>query len=444
MEIRVASRRDTTGKSGKVRSPKGDNAVSPGLTATMSPPQPAALISAQEAVRRLGVKPATLYAYVSRGLLRSTGQPGSRERRYYAQDVERLKRLPGNRRRPRPPIASFDARTPIMDSAICLFESGRLYYRGVDAAELAERSSLEETARLLWQTETLGTFDVPGPTVPLRKWLKGLGPALSPIERARSILVDLASRDLGALDISPESVARTGGRLVAAIAAAITGIPTAGLPIHAELASTWKLDSSGADLIRRCLVLCADHELNTPTYVARCVASTAASPYAAVIAALGTLSGPRNGGQLSHVESMLRQLGDSQDIMTALASRLQRGEGIPGYGGERFPGFGHPLYPDGDPRAVHILDALSRSKPSRRSNAVLKIGRQVSQAVGRHPNNDFALSAVSFVLNLPPGSALGVYLIGRTVGWIAHAIEQYESGAHIRPRARYVGIPPVG
>jgi len=141
---------------------------------------------------------------------------------------------------------------------------------------------------------------------------------------------------------------------------------------------------------------------------------------------------------------MLRQLGDSQDIMTALASRLQRGEGIPGYGGERFPGFGHPLYPDGDPRAVHILDALSRSKPSRRSNAVLKIGRQVSQAVGRHPNNDFALSAVSFVLNLPPGSALGVYLIGRTVGWIAHAIEQYESGAHIRPRARYVGIPPVG
>jgi citrate synthase len=104
------------------------------------PPSPAALISARDAVRRLGVKPATLYAYVSRGLLRSTGMPGSRERRYYAQDVERLKRLPGHRRRPRTPIASFDALTPIMDSAICLFENGRLYYRGVDAAELAERS----------------------------------------------------------------------------------------------------------------------------------------------------------------------------------------------------------------------------------------------------------------------------------------------------------------
>jgi citrate synthase len=230
---------------------------------------------------------------------------------------------------------------------------------------------------------------------------------------------------------------------MAATASAITGIPTAGFAIHTELANAWKLDSSGADLIRRCLVWTADHELNTPTYVARCVASTAASPYAAVIAALGALAGPRSGGQLSHVESMLRQLGDSQDIMTALANRLQRGEGIPGFGGERLPGFGFPLYPDGDPRAANILDALSRSELSRRSNAVLKVGRQVSEAVGRHPNIDFALSAVSFVFNLPRGSALGIFLIGRTVGWIAHAIEQYESGAHIRPRARYVGIPPM-
>src|SRR6266446_9207594 len=123
MEIRVASRRDTTGKSGKVRSPKGDNAVSPGLTATMSPPQPAALISAQEAVRRLGVKPATLYAYVSRGLLRSAGVPASRERRYYAQDVERLKRLHRSGRRTGAPPAPFDAFAPALDSAICLVEN---------------------------------------------------------------------------------------------------------------------------------------------------------------------------------------------------------------------------------------------------------------------------------------------------------------------------------
>ena len=125
-----------------------------------------------------------------------------------------------------------------------------------------------------------------------------------------------------------------------------------------------------------------------------------------------------------------------------LAGRLQRGESIHGYGGERIAGFGHPLYPNGDPRAANVLDALSRLKQSRRISAVLKIGRQISEAVGRHPNIDFALGAVSFVLNLPRGSAQGIWLVGRAVGWIAHTMEQYATGTLIRPRARYVGILP--
>jgi citrate synthase len=266
---------------------------------------------------------------------------------------------------------------------------------------------------------------------------------LSPIERARSILVELATRDIGAIDVSPESVARTGGRLVPAIAAAITRVMPTTEPIHAQLATAWGQDAKGADLLRRCLVLSADHELNPSTYVARCVASTAASPYAAVIAALGALSGPRHGGQALYVETLLHELGDSEDFMSVLAGRLQRGEVMPGFGGERIPGFGHALYPNGDPRAANILAALGRLKLSRRNSAILKIGREVSEAVGRQPNMDFALAAVSFVLNLPRGSALGVWLVGRTVGWIAHAIEQYALGTLIRPRSRYVGLMPL-
>jgi len=393
-------------------------------------------------VRRLGVKPATLYAYVSRGLLRSAGVPESRERRYYAADVERLKRLRRTGRQAAVPRGPFDLLTPVLDSAICLVENGRCYYRGIDAVALADRADLEETARLLWQSESPHPFQPPGPSVPLRKCLKELTPAMSPIDRARSVLGALAMQDVGALDISPESVARTGGRLVPALAAAMTGVMPTSAPIHRQLATAWGLDVQGADLVRRCLVLIADHELNAGTYAARCVASTAASPYAVVMTALSAHSGPRHGGQVGHVESVLRDLVGAQDIMSALMARLQR-EGMSGYAGERIPGFGHPLYPNGDPRGINILSALGSMRRSTRSSAVVKLGREISDCIGRQPNIDFGLGAVAVALGLPRGAGQGMMLVGRTVGWIAHAIEQYSIPALIRPRARYVGVLPT-
>jgi len=262
---------------------------------------------------------------------------------------------------------------------------------------------------------------------------------MSPIDRARSVLGALAMQDVGALDISPESVARTGGRLVPALAAAITGVMPTSAPIHHQLATAWGLNADGADLVRRCLVLAADHELNAGTYAARCVASTAASPYAVVITALNAHSGPRHGGQVSHVESVLRDLVDAQDIVSALMARLQREAG---FGGEHIPGFGHPLYPKGDPRGINILNALGSMRRSARSSAVLKMGREISESIGRQPNIDFGLGAVSVALDLPRGAGHSIMLVARTVGWIAHAIEQYSIPALIRPRARYVGVLP--
>ncbi len=327
------------------------NASSASTSSAVSAPKPGALITAREAVRRLGVKPATLYAYVSRGLLRSAGAQGSRERRYYADDVERLKRLRRSGRQAAVPRGPFDLLTPALDSAICLVENERLYYRGFDAAKLADRVTLEETARLLWQTEVAHPFYPPDASSQLRQRLKDLTPLLGPTERARSILVALATEDVGALDVSREAVLRTGARLVPAVASALTRTVPTEAPIHLQLATAWNLDAKGADLIRRCLVLAADHELNTSTFVARCVASTAASPYAAVIAAMGALGGPRHGGQTSHVENLLRDLVGARDVMGAFTARLQR-DGLPGFGGESIPGFGHPLYPGGDVRAT--------------------------------------------------------------------------------------------
>lgn len=392
------------------------------------------LITSREAARRLGVKPATLYAYVSRGLLRSAHAPKSRERRYYVDDVERLKRLRHAGRRAGTPPKPFDSLTPVLDSNICLIEGGRLYYRGVDVAVLAESADLETTAQLLWGSDAPDPFTASEPRPRLAGRTRALSPGLSSIDRARAVLVELTAHDFSALDTSPVSVARTGARLMRALAAALAGSAPNAAPLHAQLAAGWGLDAAGADLVRGALVLVADHELNASTYVARCVASTGASPYAVVIAALSALSGPLHGGETSRVEVLIPELINSKDRMRKLAERLQRGE--------RIPGFGHPLYPSGDPRAVSLLTALAASKLARRSAPVLRIGEEVTGLIGRQPNIDFALGAVSFVLGLPRGAGLGIFLLGRTAGWIAHAIEQYATGTIIRPRARYTGVLP--
>jgi len=211
-------------------------------------------------------------------------------------------------------------------------------------------------------------------------------------------------------------------------------MPT-GRAAHAELATAWRLGQAGADLVRRCLVLGADHELNASTYVGRCIASTGASPYAVVLGALGALSGPRHGGGTAEVESLLREVLRTGDLEGRIAARLRRGE--------RIPGFGHPLYPDGDPRARDILEAVAASRYGGEGTAARRVGRDIAALIGRRPNIDFALGLAAVVLRLPAGSALGMFLIARSVGWIAHAIEQYATGALIRPRARYVGVLPA-
>jgi len=193
------------------------------------------------------------------------------------------------------------------------------------------------------------------------------------------------------------------------------------------------VDEAGADLIRRVLVLLADHELNASAFVARCVASTGATPYAVVSAALGALSGRRHGGQSARAEALFDEIGDSADPLPVMAARLARGDDV--------PGTGHPLYPDGDPRARAIIEAIARTRPDSGAR-IAAAASAAKRLTGQHPNVDFALGAAVTSLGVPNGSALALFLVGRTVGWIAHAIEQYESGVLIRPRARYTGPRP--
>jgi citrate synthase len=395
------------------------------------------LLSAREAARRLGIKPDTLYAYVSRGLLQSVAVAGSRQRGYHARAVERFAATRGTARN-KPAVAAL---TPAIVSAISLIEDHRLYYRGHDALALAETTTLEEVARLLWQdasappapTRPLARASLPRKHGRVRAGAGTAGVSLGLIERCQIRLARLSAEDPVALDLSRAGVVRTGSLILDELALAI-GAARGAEPVHCRLAATWRLDEAGADLVRRCLVLLADHELNASTFVARCVASTGATPYAAVSAALAALSGRRHGGASAQAEALFHEIAAGGEPMAALAARLARNEIL--------PGFGQPLYPDGDPRAAAILGAIAARQPAawvRIEPIVAAAGRLVHE----RPNVDFALAAATAALGLPQGSALALFILGRAGGWIAHAIEQYESGVLIRPRARYTGPRPA-
>jgi citrate synthase len=237
--------------------------------------------------------------------------------------------------------------------------------------------------------------------------------------------------DALAYDLRPRAVAQTGWRIIWQLAAVATGGEKAQDTIDATLAKGWGVARS-AHLIRAALILCADHELNVSTFTARCVASAGTSPYGVVVAGLAALEGTKHGGTTARIEASWDTLRRTRDLEIALAERLRRGEPI--------DGFGHPLYPHGDPRGTLLLEMLPAGKTALFARRLASAGKSV---LGEAPTVDFALVAMARALGLPSGAALTLFAIGRTLGWIGHAIEQYEKDAIIRPRAKYVGVLPA-
>jgi citrate synthase len=199
----------------------------------------------------------------------------------------------------------------------------------------------------------------------------------------------------------------------------------------------WLPDSSETEpLIRAALILCADHELNVSSFSARCVASAGSTPYSAVMAGLAALQGTRHGGHSERVEAFLREAGSPEGARRVIAGRLKRGE--------RIPGFGHRLYPDGDPRARALLEWTAQVYPDSPAVALANaVVQSTYELIGRHPALDFGLAALSQALRLPDGGAVALFAMGRTIGWIGHAVEQYAIDRMIRPRARYIGEQPA-
>jgi citrate synthase len=223
-----------------------------------------------------------------------------------------------------------------------------------------------------------------------------------------------------------------GARILRLVVATMLNRASSAKPLHLQIARAWAPDQKhAADLIRRALVLLADHELNASAFTVRCAASTGLNLYDAVIAGMVALKGPKHGGAGVLAAQFLKTLVD-RDVAPIIRERVALGE--------RFAGFGHGVYKLGDPRAHALLESLARSGASEKLTR--EIPDRIAEATGEFVNIDYALAVLVHTLGLPPGNELVLFAMARTVGWIAHACEQLRHGRLIRPRARYIGPAP--
>lgn len=388
-------------------------------------------LTAGEAAAELSVSPATLYAYVSRGLIRSEAVPASRAKRYSADDVRALK----NRRAPYLAARGAPGDGSVLDSAISTITAQGPLYRGVLATKLAEQATLEETATLLWDITNADPFaeDNMPPSSPRLEASRMAMADRQPLARAIALTALAGEDDLRAFNRSTVGRAETGARVMRLVTSAVLGTPASAAPVHSQIAAIWAPDNPPAeDLIRRALVLLAEHELNASAYTVRCATSTDINLYDATVAGLAALKGPRHGGAGPLAARLLDTLA-AGDIATNIRERAMLGED--------FHGFGHAVYENGDPRAENLLAALSGAEADPRLTR--DAPRLVQETTGLFPTIDYALAVMTRMLGLPVGHETAIFAIARTAGWIAHAMEQQTAQQLIRPRARYTG-PAAG
>ncbi|MBA8876853.1 citrate/2-methylcitrate synthase [Phyllobacterium myrsinacearum] len=377
-----------------------------------------AWLTASQALAALGVQPQTLYANVSRGRIQAKPDPQDPRRSLYkSEDVKRL----AGRKAGRRTVASVAAEAigwgdPVLPSSISTIADGRLWYRGKDAAVLAATSTLEQVAALLWET---GEVPVPASAHPVPMPDR-------PLEAAMITLARRAAMDLPAYGRSRAVLVVEASDIFGEVVSAMLGADNAaGLHVHARLAWVWNAPDA-EDCIRRAMILLADHELNASTFAARVAASTGAPLSASMLAGLATLTGPLHGEAYLSVQALVRT---AQATSPGFAVRelLAQGRAI--------PAFGHQLYPNGDQRAVALL---TQFKPG---DVYREIREVTEMLTGEQPNVDFALAAMTDAFGLPSSAPLVLFAIARSVGWIAHILEQQSMNQLIRPRARYTGPP---
>lgn len=414
----------------------------------MDEPAAASTLTASEAAAALGIKRDSLYAYASRGWLRSVPTGRGREHVYLRTDVEGLRA----RQRRETAASSLQWQVPgppLLASRVTeISEEDGPVYRGHVAVDLA-RSDVpyESVAELLWtgrlpaqrprwHARELG-FDAKSFAAALPQGASSYAAGLAALPfmavadpdrsvgtvegertRARGLLMRLAACPALSIDSARVLPAVRSNSVAAAIAAAYGRRPSA-----AELRA-----------LDRALVLSADHELDTATVAVRVAASSGADLYHCVSAGLAAFFGPRLGRVCEQIESLARRTSDADAAAAQVRAWLDHHEHV-------MPGFDHPkIYPRGDPRVPPLLEVAKQVAPGdRRLGIVLAMIEAMERSSARPTSLAFGVVAVAAALDLPPGAALMILVIGRSAGWIAHALEQRDAGYLIRPHAQFVG-----
>ena len=415
-------------------------------------------IGAAEAAERLGIKPASLYAYVSRGVLARRQEPGGRGSLYDAREIARLAR----RGRPRRAPAGAEL---VIETAVTEIAAGHLRYRGQDVMELATRRSFEEVALLLWgaspdeqaQERTAGPWQATPAALAAGTGAQAALPSrLLPLERLQVIVPALAATDPLRLHLDPPAVMAAGRALIAGMVDCLPPASGATAPPEASAGDAAAGAGAGsiaarltsalspgdpppglARVVQTALVLLADHELAASTLAARVAASVRADPYAVVATGLGAVGGALHGGASLAAETMLGLAAEPADAPRVVGDLLRRGQ--------RVTGFGHFAYPAGDPRSVLLMRVLAEYAPASPRLAVASaVLAEARRRALPEPNVDFALAALASVAGLVPGAGEAIFAVARAAGWIAHALEEYDRRAPIRPRGVYTGPAAPG
>lgn len=420
------------------------------------PLQDDSYLTGDEAAALLGVKRQTLYAYASRGLLRSVPSGDGRAHLYARSDLLRLKAR-SDARAGHGPVAASALRwgEPVLETAVSAIDARGPIYRGVPAVTLVERGvGFEAAAALLWgelegadvergEAGVRGPpWTAPSPGVPLARLAALLPDGASPVTVLQVGVPAIGARDAGRF-LACRAGETVLARSLIVRMAALLALPGRRDRCHAALAESSVARAVLAAFgvrptpaveraVDATLVLCADHELNPSTFAVRIAASAGADLYACVGAGLHVLSGPEHGGASERVEALVVEARSSPRAADVITSRAQRGEAI--------PGFGHPLYPAGDPRGAALLSVAGEVAQGDETLGILRaLVDAMAAANQERPTLDVGLVAVAAALGLPPGAAAALFAVGRCAGWVAHAMEQRKAGFIVRPRARYVG-----
>ncbi|MGH9415662.1 MAG: citrate synthase [Terriglobales bacterium] len=348
-------------------------------------------------------------------------------------------------------------------SSICFIDGnqGILAYRGYNIHDLAERSTFEETAYLLWfgklpteadlqalRQQLREASTLPEPAVKLLQELRATAPQALPMDTLRTVVSALGLYDPDSAAMDREANVRKTVRLLAQTASVVAALdrtrkgkplvaPARDLSFAGNLLYMLTGERPSATAERAfdiALILHADHEFNASTFAARVTAATLSDIHSAVTSAIGALKGPLHGGANEAVIKLLLKVG-THDPITYIQDLIAKKVKI--------PGFGHRVYHTEDPRATHLREMSRDLCQAAGLSQLYEHSHQIEEYIKRekhlNPNVDFYSASAYYAMGISPDMYTPIFAVSRMSGWTAHVLEQYADNRLIRPRAEYIG-----